>query len=132
MLNERLKDNFLSCISIEGLSQKEKNVAAYVESFIRKLNLNYQIDDSAGITGSNTGNIICTVGKGGHIFLSCHMDTARSTKNVKPLFQNDRITSDGSTVLGVDNRAGMAVLLTLLEQLFLLCAKRQACWDRKV
>jgi tripeptide aminopeptidase len=45
------------------------------------------------------------------------MDTARSTENVKPVFQNDRITSDGTTVLGVDNRAGVAVLLTLLEHI---------------
>ena len=45
------------------------------------------------------------------------MDTARSTKGVKPVLKKDRITSDGKSVLGVDNRAGIAVLLYLTEKI---------------
>ena len=47
-----------------------------------------------------------------------HMDTARSTKGVNPICREDRITSDGTTVLGVDNRAGIAILLNLLRHIF--------------
>ena len=43
------------------------------------------------------------------------MDTARSTRNLKPIILEDKITSDGSTVLGVDNRVGVTVLLELVK-----------------
>jgi tripeptide aminopeptidase len=45
------------------------------------------------------------------------MDTARSTKRVKPQFLEDRIVSDGTTVLGVDNRVGASVILYLVEKI---------------
>jgi tripeptide aminopeptidase len=44
------------------------------------------------------------------------MDTARPTEDLKPKIKNDRIVSSGDTVLGVDNRAGVAVLLYLLRK----------------
>ncbi|MCK7523101.1 MAG: hypothetical protein MZV64_38230 [Ignavibacteriales bacterium] len=43
-----------------------------------------------------------------------HMDTARPTENVKPIIKEDKIISSGDTVLGVDNRAGVSVLLYTL------------------
>lgn len=52
--------------------------------------------------------------------LLAHMDTARSTKDVRPVFLEDRITSDGTTALGVDDRLGVAAILyavkTAIEQ----------------
>jgi len=44
-----------------------------------------------------------------------HMDTARSTRSLKPVLLDDRITSDGKTVLGVDNRVGITCLLSALD-----------------
>ncbi len=43
--------------------------------------------------------------------MTAHMDTARPTLNVKPKILEDKIISSGDTVLGVDNRAGVSVLL---------------------
>ena len=45
------------------------------------------------------------------------MDTARTTKNVNPVILSDRITSSGDTVLGVDNRVGIAAILYTIEKL---------------
>jgi tripeptide aminopeptidase len=59
--------------------------------------------------------VICKLGKGGNFVLLSHMDTARSTLNVNPVAHNDRITSDGNTILGVDNRAGVAAILFAFE-----------------
>lgn len=115
MLNPRLKDIFLDLIRIEGISHFEKNVADYIRKFCSRKGVKVQIDDSANDTQCNTGNIIVTIGTGGDTVLLSHMDTARSTKGVKAIFKHDRITSDGSTVLGVDNRVGVAILLYLIE-----------------
>ncbi|MFH1198050.1 MAG: M20/M25/M40 family metallo-hydrolase [bacterium] len=117
MVNERLINLFLEAGKIEALSTCEKPVAEYIISFLSKLGFSPFEDKSAQYTSSDTGNVICKFGNGGNFLLSCHMDTARSTKGVKPILLSDRITSDGSTVLGVDNRAGIAVLLYLAEKI---------------
>jgi len=107
---------FLELIAIDAISGNEKAVADYIIQFLTDLGLKPYTDDSAVVTGCNTGNVICKVQGGGDFVLLCHMDTARPTKNVQPVFLEDRITSNGSTVLGVDDRAGMSALLFALKK----------------
>lgn len=114
--NNSLHALFLELIAIDGVSGNEKAVAGYIIQFLTGLGLKPYTDDAAAVTGCNTGNVICKVHGGGDFILLCHMDTARSTKNVKPVFLEDRITSDGTTVLGVDDRAGMSAILFALKQ----------------
>ena len=117
MINDRLINIFCELASIEGLSGSEKEVGGYIKSFLEKLCLNPQEDNSVYQTKSNSGNIICKINGGGNFLLSSHMDTARSTKLLIPVFAEDRIISGGDTVLGVDNRAGIAILLLLAEKI---------------
>jgi len=107
---------FLELIAIDSVSGNEKAVADYIIQFLTDLGLKPYTDDSAATTGCNTGNVICKIQGGGDFALLCHMDTARPTKNVKPIFLEDRITSDGTTVLGVDDRAGISALLFALKK----------------
>jgi len=116
-MKDRLIDIFLQLAQIEGLSQNEKDVADYIFNFLEKIGLHPSFDDSSNITKSNTNNIICKVGDGGDFVLQSHMDTARSTANLKPVITKSKISSDGSSVLGVDNRAGIAILLCLAEKI---------------
>ena len=117
MADQRLLEIFIECASIEGLSQREKPVATYIKKFLSAIGEKIISDNSGKYSGSNTGNLIWKHGSGGNFILLSHMDTARSTKNLKTVFKKDRITSDGKTVLGVDNRAGIAVLLRLIEKI---------------
>ncbi|MCS7054507.1 MAG: M20/M25/M40 family metallo-hydrolase [Ignavibacterium sp.] len=113
----RLIEIFLQVIRINALSQQEKPLADFIYSFLYDLGYNVRIDDSLKYTNSNTGNVICVVGSGGEFVMTAHMDTARPTENVNPILKEDRITSSGDTVLGVDNREGVAVLLYTLEKI---------------
>jgi len=113
----RIIEIFFELIRINALSQQEKPLADFIQSFLLNLGYNVEIDASSKYTGSNTGNLICKIGSGGDFVMTAHMDTARPTENVKPIITNDRITSSGDTVLGVDNRAGVAVLLYTLEKI---------------
>ncbi|MFA7288964.1 MAG: M20/M25/M40 family metallo-hydrolase [Melioribacteraceae bacterium] len=115
MKNKRLLEIFLELVNIDSTSGNEKGVSLYIQSFLTNLGLSPYTDNSQSKTGSNSGNVICKIRGGGDFLLSSHMDTARSTIGVKPQLLNDRITSDGNTVLGVDNRAGIAIILTALE-----------------
>ena len=116
-MDKRLTDIFVEVISIEGISGNERRVAEYITSFLKKLNLKPAEEPCSRLPEGNTGNIVCPVGTGGDFVLLSHMDTARSTAGVNPQFLEDRIISDGTTVLGVDNRAGIASLLYAIEKL---------------
>lgn len=115
MYQDRLIEIFLQLIKIEALSSYEKPVADHIKIFLESLGLNAITDNSSINTKSNTGNVICKIGSGGNILFSSHMDTARSTARVNPIFDNGTISSDGTTVLGVDNRAGISIILSLIE-----------------
>ncbi len=113
----RLVDLFLQLAKINALSGNEKPLADFIKSFLEKFGY-YVIEDNAKEkTGSSTGNLICKVGSGGDFVLLSHMDTARPTVDVKPIIKEDRIESSGDTVLGVDNRAGVSILLFTLERI---------------
>ncbi len=113
----RLIEIFLQVIRINALSSNEKPLADFINSFLTNLGYKVEFDDSAKFTNSNTGNLICRLGNGGDFVMTAHMDTARPTENVKPIITDDKITSSGDTVLGVDNRVGVAVLLYTLERI---------------
>jgi tripeptide aminopeptidase len=117
MKEKRLLEIFLQLIKIEGLSRREKPVADHIYNFLSALNLRPFFDSSSTRTKSNTGNLICKVGSGGDVMLLAHMDTARPTGAANPLVLADRVTTDGTTVLGVDNRAGIALILHALEKM---------------
>ena len=114
---ESLVNLFLKTAQIDALSSKEKSLAEYIKSFLAKYNYTITEDESRRFSGSDTGNLIIKVGLGGDFVLLSHMDTARSTKNLKPIVLEDKIISSGDMVLGVDNRAGISVLLYVLEKI---------------
>lgn len=116
MTNSRLTEVFLELVKIEGLSGSEKNAANYIISFLKGLGFSAYEDNSNKAAFGDTGNIICKIGTGGSFVMLSHMDTARTTRGVRPIVHADRITSDGTTILGADNRAGIASILCALEK----------------
>lgn len=117
VIQGKLIDLFLKVIKVNALSGNEKPLADFIKDYLKKLGLHVDEDNSKTKTGSNTGNLICRMGNGGDFVLVSHMDTARPTSDVKPVIKEDRIVSSGDTVLGVDNRAGISVLLYILERI---------------
>jgi tripeptide aminopeptidase len=115
--NRRIIEIFLQAASINALSGSEKPIADFIKSFLSNYNYKVIEDNSKEFTNSNSGNLICKIGDGGDFLLLAHMDTARPTLETKPIIKEDRIVSSGDTVLGVDNRAGIAILLYLLEKI---------------
>ena len=116
-IDPRLINIFKELIPIEGLSGNERLVAEYIKNFLGKLTLTVEDDYNKIHPHGNSGNLICEIGDGGNTAFLAHMDTARSTKDVVPVISNGRIQSNGKTVLGVDNRAGIAVILYTIEKI---------------
>lgn len=107
-MDRRLVDLFLEVASIPGLSGKERAVADRITAFLRDLGV--EVAEDA------TGNLLARVRGGGDRALFAHMDTARSTEGLAARVLEDRIVSDGTTVLGADNRLGCALLLRTAER----------------
>ncbi len=116
MTDKRLLEIFFDLIKIDATSGKEKPVEDYIIAFLNNLGLNATVENIDPDSTGQSGNVICPVGNGGSFVLLSHMDTARSTSEVKPTITDDRILSDGKTVLGVDNRAGISSILFAVEK----------------
>jgi len=69
---------------------------------------------------TETGNLIAELPgtrPGPRLLFSTHLDTVPLCAGAKPKREGDRITTDGSTALGGDNRTGCAVLVAMVETL---------------
>jgi tripeptide aminopeptidase len=64
----------------------------------------------------NYGNVIARIaGEGKPLMLSAHLDTVEPGRGVKPVARNGIIRSDGRTILGADDKAGLAVAMAVAE-----------------
>ncbi len=120
MFNQsRLIDTFLDLIKIPSPSGKERACADYIKNYLTTININC-IEDSAGekING-DTGNIIIHLPSPAlpKILFSAHMDTVGPCEKIVPIIEGDLIKTDGTSVLGGDDKSGVAVLLEVLHTL---------------
>lgn len=115
---ERLVRTFLELVQINALSRQERPVADYIIQKLEAWGLPYVEDTAGDQIDGNCGNLIVTVNGAGppQFFMCAHMDTVRPTAALKPRIADGVIRSDGTTILGADNRGGDTVLLYLLEE----------------
>jgi tripeptide aminopeptidase len=113
-------EEFMALASLNSPSRREAPVAAYLVARLRELGMEPLVDDSAPLTGSDTGNIVVRVPgntAGPVILLGAHMDTVGPTEGMTPVLSDGVIYSNGETVLGADDKAGIAIILTALTEL---------------
>jgi tripeptide aminopeptidase len=127
MLNaERLAQTFRSLAVIPSVSRREGALAADLRRRLDGLGADTVFDASAAATGSDTGNLIARL-KGNctapPLLLSAHMDTVQPGEGIRVLFKDGVFTSDGTTILGADDKSAIAVIL---ESLSILKEERSA------
>lgn len=106
---DRIVQTFLELVAIDSPSGDEDAIAAELESRLKALGLNASQDAHGNVLGRREGS-------GDTVLLSAHMDTVEPGRGIKPLFDgNDIIRSDGTTILGADNKAGCAVILEVIQ-----------------
>jgi tripeptide aminopeptidase len=113
-------NEFMSLASLNSLSRQEGRLAEYLVRRLRELDLAVTMDDSAPRTGSDTGNIIVRIPgntPGPTVLLCAHMDTVAPTEGMMPVLCDGVIYSNGETVLGADDKAGIAIILAVLADL---------------
>jgi tripeptide aminopeptidase len=122
MINEqRLLDEFLELVQIDSETKFETEIAKVLKQKFTDLGLEVFEDDTTAQTGHGAGNLICTLTGTDEtvdpIYFTCHMDTVVPGKGIKPSIQDGYVVTDGTTILGADDKAGLAVLLEVITVL---------------
>jgi tripeptide aminopeptidase len=117
MNSNALIQTFFDLVKIDSPSRSEAHLASYCESYLKTLGFEVRFDDSQAVTQSNTGNLIATLGgsKPGHIVLSAHLDCVEPCRGVEPVIDKGVIRSAGDTILGADDKAGIAAIFEALR-----------------
>lgn len=120
MINqERIKNLLLELVQIDSVSREERDVAERIRSICEEMGAEVEIDDAGEKVGGNSGNVIArfpgTIPGAEAIMMSAHMDTVVPGKGVKPIVEGDIIRSDGTTVLGGDDKSGVAVIIEVIR-----------------
>lgn len=120
MINqERLVNRFLDYVQIDSLSFEEKNFKERLKNDMEELGLEVYEDNAGEKIGSNSGNLIAKL-KGDSdltLMFSAHMDTVGPGRGIKPEIRDGVIYSDGTTILGGDDKGGVAAIMEMLTVL---------------
>jgi len=112
-MNIELVNTFFEMVQISSESGEEKEFISYLEDLLtKKLQAKCIIDDY--------GNLIAKIpakhtARTEPIFFGVHADTVRPGKDIEPVLENGVIRSAGDTILGADDKAGIAELFEAIE-----------------
>jgi len=117
----RLKNLFLELVQIDSLSRREHDVALRIQREAERAGAICRYDSAGEKVRGNSGNLIAkipgNVAGAPPFLLAAHMDTVAPGEGVKPIVEGDVIRTDGSTVLGGDDKSGCAVICEVLHRL---------------
>lgn len=109
MRTDRLTDTLIDLIRIPSTSGHEEKIRSHLVDYLAGLGLSTTIDGS--------GNLISTLeGEGSSLLLNAHMDRVPPGLGHQPVLRNGVLYSDGTTNLGADDAAGIAIILEVLRR----------------
>ncbi|KKI93048.1 hypothetical protein WQ54_05935 [Bacillus sp. SA1-12] len=122
MINkQRLLDEFLELVQIDSETKFEAEIAKVLKEKFTALGLDVVEDDTTGVTGHGAGNLVCTLAATKDnvdtIYFTSHMDTVVPGKGIKPSIKDGYVITDGTTILGADDKAGLAAMLEAIKAL---------------
>lgn len=118
--NQRMQNTFLELAKIPSVSKKEGRVAKYLLKELKKLGGRVFMDNADKKFQGEAGNIIAKfpgTKKSSPFLLCSHTDTVTDTKGIKIKVTENKICTDGKTILGADDKAGIALILEILKVL---------------
>lgn len=120
--NDRLLATFLELVQIDSETGSEEKIQPILKRKFEQLNLQVEEDDAGKYDYLGANNLICTLPNSegyensDKIYFTSHMDTVAPGIGVKPTVADDGyIYSDGTTVLGADDKAGLAAILETIQ-----------------
>ncbi|MCP5104428.1 MAG: M20/M25/M40 family metallo-hydrolase [bacterium] len=111
-MSERMVNQFMEMVQIDSESGEEARYIDYLLKEFEKV--------GAEAVKDSYGNLIAKLPAKGcegkdPILLSCHADTVKPGKGIKPVLKDGVIRSGGDTILAADDKAGIAEMLEALR-----------------
>jgi len=115
---ERLGKRFAALARIDSESGSEALIAKSLEKELTDLGATVVFDDAGARINGDCSNLVATF-KGNTdvepVMLSGHMDTVVPGKGVKVIFEDGVFRSDGTTILGADDKSALAIILEVMQ-----------------
>ncbi len=121
MINrDRLADTFKSLVEISSVSKEEAAISIEIRKIFERLGAETFVDRAGEKIGGNTGNLIVRF-KGNiltePLLLNAHMDTVEPGRGINVVLKDGVFTSDGTTILGADDKSAITILIELMRVL---------------
>ena len=104
---ERLTSTLIELVGIPSTTGHEERIRAFLERRLNELNMRTSIDDAGNLVG-------LLPGIGRPLMLNAHMDRVPPGRGHTPVVRDGVLYSDGTTNLGADDAAGIALILETL------------------
>lgn len=115
---ERLINTFFELVQVDSETKYEAKIAKKLIEIFTELGLRVEEDNASEKIDHEANNLICTLDANTDnvdaIYFTCHMDTVTPGVNIQPQIKDDYIVSDGTTILGADDKAGIAALIEMI------------------
>ena len=116
---KRLVQLFVDLVRQNTPPRAEKEASEIGRKALEEIGFACEYDDAGEKVGGNIGNLIAfkkgTLPDAPPIFFSAHFDTVEPTPGLEPIFEGDIIKSDGQTILGADDKSGLAPILEAMR-----------------
>ncbi|AOY58991.1 M20/M25/M40 family metallo-hydrolase [Desulfococcus multivorans] len=119
MINrERLANTFKWLVGIDSVSREESEISQAIQSVLAGMGAKIRVDDAASRIGGNAGNVVARFDGNSAVpplMLNAHMDTVEPGRGVRAIFEDGVFRSDGSTILGADDKSAIAVIIETMR-----------------
>jgi len=116
---QRMSREFASLAAINSPPLHENAISCYLAERFQRLGAEIHFDAAATATGGEVGNLVASFAGTGKqvepLLFSLHMDTVEPGGQVAPVLRDGVFYSAGDTILGADDKAGIAELIEALE-----------------
>ena len=116
--SQRLAERFTMLAQIDSESRHEAQVAGEIEKILSGMGAVVCYDTAKEKTGGDCSNLVAKFAGNRQVqplFLSGHMDTVVPGKGVKVTFTDGIFKSDGTTILGSDDKSAIAIILEVMD-----------------
>jgi tripeptide aminopeptidase len=114
---QRLAETFKFLAEIDSISKEEGVLAGKIREILAAMGAETYVDHAGEHVGGDTGNLIAKFTgnvSAPPLLLNAHMDTVEPGRGVTAVLKNGTFTSDGTTILGADDKSAIAILLETL------------------
>lgn len=121
---DRIVNEFVDLVKVDSETKHEKAISLVLRDKFEQLGLIVTEDNAAALTGHGANNLFAWLegtegaSQAPTLLFTSHMDTVTPGNGIKPQIDEDGyIRSDGTTILGSDDKAGLAAIFEAIRVL---------------